>query len=124
MNIEAILDKVVGTMNTRTVVGDPIEIQGVTLVPLINITFGFGAGGGEGSNEQQGAGKGTGGGGGARMNVVGVLVVRDGDVRFLATSGNSPWDKLLDSVPELLQKVKVNIEKGKGGSKDDEKDGD
>jgi len=110
MNVEAILDKVVGAMSTRTVVGEPMEIQGVTLVPVLTIAFGFGAGGGEGGNEQQGAG--GGGGGGARMKVEGVLVIKDGDVRFLPTSGPGALDRLLDIVPDLLQKVKMKVEKG------------
>ena len=111
MNVEAILDEVVNTMSTRTVVGEPMELQGVTLVPIINIAFGFGAGGGEGPGGQQGSG--SGGGGGARMKVAGVLVVKDGDVKFLPTTGSGAWEKLLDSVPDLLFKAKGKAEQAK-----------
>ena len=47
-NIESLFDKAVGEiermLNSKTVVGDPIEIEGNTLIPLINVGFGFGVG--------------------------------------------------------------------------------
>ena len=35
-------------LNTKTVVGEPITIEGNTLIPLVSVGFGFGAGGGGG----------------------------------------------------------------------------
>ena len=36
-------------LNTKTVVGEPITIEGNTLIPLVSVGFGFGAGGGTGT---------------------------------------------------------------------------
>ena len=69
-NIENLFDKTVGEiermLNSKTVVGDPIEIEGNTLIPLVNVGFGFGVGSGEGTEQEKGSGHGggTGGGGG------------------------------------------------------------
>ncbi|HEY8417144.1 MAG TPA: spore germination protein GerW family protein [Limnochordales bacterium] len=120
MNVEVILDKVVSTLNTRTVVGEPLEFQGVTLVPIVDIAFGFGAGGGEAPGGQGGSGCGSGGGGGGRMKVAGVVVIKDGDVRFLPTSTGGTLDKLLDAVPDLLQKVKAKADRCRQGERDDD----
>ncbi|MFO7311618.1 MAG: spore germination protein GerW family protein [Bacillota bacterium] len=119
LNVEAILDKILGAMSTRTVVGEPMEVQGLTLVPVLTIAFGFGAGGGEAPNAQQG-GSGGGGGGGARVKVEGVLVIKDGDARFLPTTSGGTLDRLLDMVPDLLQKAKIKVEK----ARQDESNGD
>ena len=64
-------------LTTRTVVGEPMTIEGVTLIPLISIGFGFGAGGGSGKGEakQKGEGAGGGTGGGAWIRPVAIVVI-------------------------------------------------
>ncbi|NNF17859.1 MAG: sporulation protein YtfJ, partial [Gammaproteobacteria bacterium] len=67
-HIDSLFDKAVGEiermLNTKTVVGDPIEIEGNTLIPLVNVGFGFGVGEGEGTEPNKGGGHGGGTGGG------------------------------------------------------------
>lgn len=46
-------------LNTKTVVGEPIAVEGNTLIPLISVGFGFGAGAGEGNDPKKGAGSGA-----------------------------------------------------------------
>jgi uncharacterized spore protein YtfJ len=68
-------------LNTKTVIGDPMTIDGNTIVPLVGITFGFGAGYGSGTGGKQGKGEGTGGGSGGAGRVKPVAVIvgnRDG----------------------------------------------
>ena len=47
-------------LNMHTVVGEPMTIEEVTLIPLINVGFGAGGGSGRGAGKQEG--EGTGGG--------------------------------------------------------------
>ena len=49
--VKATLGEIEKVLSTRTVVGEPITVEGVTLIPLISVGFGFGAGGGEGKGE-------------------------------------------------------------------------
>ncbi|MFI5029032.1 MAG: spore germination protein GerW family protein [Solirubrobacterales bacterium] len=52
---------------SKTVVGDPIQVDGHTIVPLLAVGLGFGAGSGSGGdNRGKGEGGGFGGGGGVR----------------------------------------------------------
>ena len=48
--VNRLLDTTVGELEkiltTRTVVGDPIEVDGHTIIPLVSVGFGFGGGGG------------------------------------------------------------------------------
>lgn len=68
-------------LSARSVVGDPIKADDVTLIPLISFGFGFGAGGGSGQAQRpgtgEGAGAGTGGGGGIKPVAV-VVISKDG----------------------------------------------
>ncbi len=68
-------------LTTKTVVGEPIMVDGKTLIPLISVGFGFGAGGGTGKTSmkqpQEGTGGGTGGGAGIRPIAV-IISDKDG----------------------------------------------
>jgi len=60
--VKTTLEEIEKVLSTRTVVGEPISIQGTTLIPLISVGFGFGAGSGSGKGEAKQKGEGTGGG--------------------------------------------------------------
>ncbi|WP_449280610.1 spore germination protein GerW family protein [Leucobacter sp.] len=61
--------------------GDPIEVDGTTIIPVACTSYGFGAGEGGGGLEDA-QGEGSGGGGGGMAVPVGAYVSRDGVTRF------------------------------------------
>ena len=76
-------------LTVRRAFGEPIEREGVTLVPVARVFGGSGYGHGEGQcgpekGDDAGAqtGSGSGGGFGVRVSPVGVFVVRGSDVRW------------------------------------------
>lgn len=101
-DIENLFGKAIGeierVLNTKTVVGEPITVEGNTLIPLISVGFGFGVGAGEGSDPKKGssAGGGTGGGGGVKPVAL-VIINKDG-VRVESVKGvaASLMDKIAD----------------------------
>ena len=97
-------------LTTRTVVGEPMTVEGVTIIPLISIGFGFGAGGGAGKGESKQRGEGSmgGTGGGAWVRPVALVVVdKDGNVRVKPVKrGISTFvEKISDSVPKVVEKI-------------------
>ena len=68
-------------LRTRTVVGEPINVDGQTIIPLIAVGFGFGAGGGSGKEQKktslEGLGAASGAGGGVKPVAV-IIVNKDG----------------------------------------------
>ena len=74
-------------LSARTVYGEPISVNGVTVVPVARVAFGFG-GGGSGENEaameggKGNSGGGFGGGGGGGVSAIGYIEI---------TSGGSRW---------------------------------
>jgi hypothetical protein len=69
MNTQEILAGAQGAMTARRVFGDPIEVRGVTILPVA--TVGGGGGGGQHGNEEGGVGFGV------RARPAGVYVIRD-----------------------------------------------
>lgn len=92
------IDEIERMLNTKTVVGEPITVDGNTLIPLISVGFGFGVGGGEGTDPKKGAGSGGGAGGGGGVKPVAVIVVNKDGVRLETVKGGaaSLVDKLAD----------------------------
>lgn len=93
-------------LSTRTVVGEPITVDGRTLIPLVSIGFGFGVGGGEGAAATRGTG-GTGGGGGVKP--VGVVVIDKDSVRVepLKGAAASLVDKVADAAARIASRDKA-----------------
>ncbi|WP_053352971.1 MULTISPECIES: spore germination protein GerW family protein [Leucobacter] len=62
--------------------GDPVEVDGTTLIPVAYTAYGFGAGEGAGAGEGVAQGEGSGGGGGGFAVPLGSYVTREGTTRF------------------------------------------
>ena len=75
MTPEDILTRVGDQLGIRRVFGDPIERDGITVIPVA-VAIG-GGGGGTGPDEQ-----GSGGGFGGMVRGIGVYAIRDGQVRY------------------------------------------
>jgi uncharacterized spore protein YtfJ len=77
------LDAVKDVLTVKRVFGDPMQVDGVGVIPVAAVRGGGGGGGGGGTSPQdQSSGQGQGVGFGVRADPVGVFVVRDGDVEW------------------------------------------
>lgn len=105
-DIENLFGKAIGEierlLNTKTIVGDPITVEGRTLIPLISVGFGFGVGAGEGNDPKKGVGSGGGTGGGGGVKPVAVIVVDQDGVRVEPVKGGNA--SLLEKVAEVAGK--------------------
>jgi uncharacterized spore protein YtfJ len=79
MTIEEILDRAGDQVGVRRVFGEPIEQDGVIVVPVAMVMGGGGGGTGPGSDGEEAAG----GGFGVWARGIGVYEIRDGRVRFV-----------------------------------------
>ena len=119
------LGEIEKVVNTKTVVGEPMKIEGITLIPLISIGFGFGAGGGSGKGESEKKAEGAMGGtaGGAWVKPVALVVIdKEGNVRIESVKRglSSLVEKMTDNVPRVVEKV---VNRKKGGGKEPEEEG-
>ncbi len=96
-------------LTTKTVIGDPIPVDGATLIPLVSFGFGFGAGGGQGRDEKRGEGDGGGTGGGGGMQPVAIVVVTKDGVKV------QPAKPGASGVVEKIADAVVNAQNAKTG---------
>lgn len=107
-------------IDVNTVIGETIELEnGTAIVPISKVAFGFAAGGSEfnmgtletsrkqGIDEESKYSLPFGGGSGAGVNIqpVGFLVITENTAKMIAVDHCSAIDKLLDYVPDLLEKI-------------------
>lgn len=107
-------------IDVNTIIGEPIESNnGITIIPISKVCFGFASGGSEFKGEtideytkrekeeaiQYRLPFGGGAGAGASINPVAFLVIQGENVKLLPVNHNSSVDKLLDYVPDLIEKA-------------------
>jgi len=100
------MDKIKEMVDVNTVVGNPIEVGGVTIIPVSRVTYGFAAGGSDIPNKA--SNQVFGGGSGASVNVtpVAFLVVQNGNVKMIPVNANPDMlDRAISMVPDVVDKV-------------------
>lgn len=110
------MQKIKEIVDTDVIIGDPIRVDDVTIIPVSKISVGFASGGSDFSKKKPDAdGSNFGGGSGAGINVTPVvfLIVQNGNVRILGVDSApvSTFDRVLDMLPGILEKVEGFIEK-------------
>ena len=108
------MSKIREMVDSNTIIGEPIATpDGVTLIPVSRLSFGFGCGGGDyGKQAPKFGGAST---AGVRVEPVAFLVIKDGITRVLpvAMPAMSTADRVIDMVPEVMDRVENFIEKRK-----------
>ena len=51
-NINSLFEKLESFLQSKTVVGEPLNVGETTIIPFIDISFGLGTGGGSGTDEK------------------------------------------------------------------------
>jgi len=125
-SLEVLFDKMENFISTKTVVGEPIHIGEVIMLPLVDVSFGVGAGSGERAadkgEEKEKSEKGSGGGGGlgAKITPSAVLVIKGDTVQLVDVKSQNSLNKLIDMAPGVLSKLNLDslLSKVKGEPKE------
>jgi uncharacterized spore protein YtfJ len=85
--ISSIAEKLGAATRAATIFGDPVERDGITVIPVARARWGFGGGAGSRKDED-----GAGGGGGAQVTPVGFIELKNGAAEFRPIRTISlPW---------------------------------
>ncbi|AGK97559.1 GerW family sporulation protein [Clostridium pasteurianum] len=105
-------------IDVNTIVGDPVEAKDGTLIlPISKVSFGFASGGTEFSNginkNENSDAFPFGGGSGAGVSVkpVAFLVLKEGTIRLLSVDAQNTYDKMIDTIPQIIDLIKDSIGK-------------
>lgn len=98
--LQPIVESLEKSLTTRQVFGEPLDVAGATLIPVMDLMFGFGGGsGGHPTN-----GNGGGGGGGARLAPKALVSIVNGNV-VVHPLKSGALDRIVDAVPALLDRI-------------------
>lgn len=117
--MDTTLQKIREMVDASTVIGDPITAGDTTIIPVSKISYGFASGGSDLPSKHTGEYFGGGGGAGVTVEPVAFLVIGGGDVRLIPVEakGNTA-NRFIDSLPELIDKLKESMGKNKGNSRE------
>ena len=106
------ISKIREMMSVNDVVGEPIVVGDVTIVPISKVSVGFGGGGADNAKAANKDAFGGGMGGGVKVQPICFLVVKDGNVRMMPVPvpANSTADRILEMVPDTLDKISAFID--------------
>jgi sporulation protein YtfJ len=106
-------------VDVNTIIGDAIEAKdGSMIIPISKVSFGFASGGSEFNsveNKENRTKFPFGGGSGAGVNVrpVAFLVIKNESVKLLPLEYDNPIDKIIDSIPQMIEMFKNMSNKSK-----------
>ncbi len=124
-------------IDVNTIIGEPIETNNnVIIIPISKVGFGFAAGGsefkGETINEYTKKDKeeaiqyrlpfGGGSGAGVSISPIAFLVIQQNTVKLLPVEHGSCVDRLLDYVPDLMDKLNSYLNKTMQNKKEEKKE--
>ena len=104
-SLEVLFNKMEGFISSKTVVGEPINIGDVIIVPLVDISVGVGAGSYERKEKNN---ENTGGGLGAKLSPSAMLVVQNGSVQLVDVKNQNSINKLIDMVPGVVSRFNLS----------------
>jgi uncharacterized spore protein YtfJ len=100
-------------ITSKTVVGDAIHVGDTIILPLVDVSFGVAAGARIDGAKNNGAG-----GLGGKISPSAVLVISNGTTKLVNVKNQDSFTKILDMVPDLLDRVQEMTKK----KSDDESD--
>ncbi len=108
------ISKIREMVDVNNVIGEPITVDGVTIIPVSKVSDGFG-GGGSDFSKAPASGElpfGGGVGGGVKVNPICFLIVKDGNVRMMpvAAPASTTADRIVEMVPDTLDKIAAFID--------------
>lgn len=88
-------------VSAKTVVGDAVTVNDTIILPLVDVSFGVGAGAFASDKKNNAGGAMTG-----KMSPSAVLVIQDGKTKLVNIKNQETVTKVLDMIPDIIDKVK------------------
>jgi len=115
--VETVMEKLKGMVDVNTIVGAAITtVDGITIIPVCKVNFALGTGGGDFSKKPNNDNNfAFGNASGVTITPVSFLVVKDGNIRLLniSTPASGTLDRLVELLPEVVDKLSDMIGKRK-----------
>ena len=104
--VESLFQGMDSVVSSKTVVGDAIHINGTIILPLVDVSFGIGAGSFNAEKKDR-----ADGGIGGKITPSAVIVIQDGKTKLVNIKNQDTITKLLDMVPDVVDRFTSKDEK-------------
>lgn len=110
--MDTTMDKLRTMVDADTIIGTPVVVGNVTLVPVSRVSFGLATGGSDFPSKSGQELFGGGGGAGVTVNPVAFICINGDNVHMMPIySDMNTIDKAINMAPELIDKIKSLFEK-------------
>ena len=107
------IEKIKNVVDTSTIVGEPVEYGGKTLLPVTKITMGFVTGGGEYATSEKVSKEGFPYAGGVATGInvtpIGFVIIDENKSNFIKIDNTEPLEKLINVLPKIVDSVSKMI---------------
>ncbi|MDO5410262.1 MAG: GerW family sporulation protein [Lachnospiraceae bacterium] len=107
-SMESLVKGMESFLSSKTVVGEPIQLGDAVILPLVDISFGCASGAAAGDTSKK---EGAAGGMSGKITPSAVLVIQNGTTKLVNIKTTDNVSKLIDMVPELMNKFTSGKEK-------------
>lgn len=107
-SMESLIKGMETFLSTKTVVGEPIHLGDAIILPLVDVSFGCASGAAAGGKNSK---EGTAGGMNGKITPSAVLVIQNGTTKLVNIKTTDNVSKLIDMVPDLVNKFTTGKER-------------
>ncbi|MGL5416963.1 MAG: GerW family sporulation protein [Clostridium sp.] len=112
--MESTMENLKDMIDVNTIIGTPVETKdGTCIIPISKVSFGFASGGSEFDSQAKASSDSQvdypfagGSGAGVSVKPVSFLVVRKDSIRLLPVEQDSTYDRIVDTIPQVLEMFK------------------
>ncbi len=112
--VEALISGLEGYATTKTVLGQPIKVDGMTIIPMADVSMGVAAGSFNRENKATGTG-----GAGVKVSPSALLIIQNGTSKIVNIKDKDSVNKLIDMIPDIVNKISGLINKDSDAAEED-----
>ena len=107
------ISKIREMVDVNNVIGEPIVVGDITIIPVSKVSVGFGGGGSDFASSKGGENPFGGGvGGGVNVTPVAFIIIKGDSIRMMpvAAPANTTADRVVELVPDVLDKISAFVD--------------
>lgn len=101
VTLQALFKGMESLLQSKTVVGEPIEVGNTVMIPLMEISAGLASGTLKNNAHNNGAGAMS-----ARISPLAMIIIQGDRVRLISVRDQDIFTRLLDSIPDMINRIK------------------
>ena len=112
--LDTTMDKLKAMVNADVITGEPIVVDGLTLIPVSKVAYGIATGGSDFATKNRQGLFGGGSGAGVTVSPIAFMVISEGNVKMVPIYNElTTVEKAVTMVPEIIDKAKELFKKDK-----------